>query len=118
MLFQAAHVKKCGLTLSEVEPSLYLKIEVDENDKVVEWMIATVWTDDVRYFGTNKMLDEYENELAKHIKVKLLGVPGEFVGVDFLQDVELGTLEIKAPKYWEAALAKLIAFFPNGRKEN
>ncbi len=26
MLFQDAHVNKCGLTLSEVEPSLYVKI--------------------------------------------------------------------------------------------
>ena len=63
------------------------------------------------------MLDEYEAELEKHIKVKLLGVPGEFVGVDFIQDVELGTLELKAPKYWETALVKLNALFPNGVKE-
>jgi hypothetical protein len=117
MLFQAAHVKHCGMTLSEVEPSLYLKIEVDENDNVTEWMIATIWTDDVRYFGTDKMLDEYEKELGKHIKVKLLGVPGEFVGVDVIQNLDLGTLELKAPKYWETALGKLGAFFPNGVKK-
>jgi hypothetical protein len=30
-------------------------------------MIATIWTDDVRYFGTEEMLDEYEKELQKHI---------------------------------------------------
>ena len=36
MLFQNAHVNKCELTLSEVEPSLYTKMGVDENDKVVE----------------------------------------------------------------------------------
>ncbi len=30
MLFQDAHVNKCGLTLSEVEPSLFVKIRVDE----------------------------------------------------------------------------------------
>ncbi len=48
MLFQNAHINKCGLTLSEVEPSLYIKMGVDENDKVVEWMIASIWTDDVR----------------------------------------------------------------------
>ena len=65
------------------------------NDKVVEWMIASIWTDDVRYFGTDKMLKEYEKEIQKHIKVKLLGVPGEFVGVDFIQNLELGTLELK-----------------------
>ena len=70
-------------------------------------MIASIWTDDVRYFGTDKMLKEYEDEIQKHIKVKLLGVPGEFVGVDFIQNLELGTLELKAPKYWECALIKL-----------
>jgi hypothetical protein len=55
-------------------------------------LICTIWTDDVRYFGTKEMLDEYENELQKHIKVKLLGVPGEFVGVDFNHDLSLGVM--------------------------
>jgi hypothetical protein len=117
MLFQNAHVNKCGLTLSEVEPSLYIKMGVDENDNVVEWMIASIWTDDVRYFGTDKMVKEYEDEIQKHIKVKLLGVPGEFVGVDFIQNLELGTLELKAPKYWESALMKLEKWFKVGVKE-
>ena len=117
MLFQNAHVNKCGLTLSEVEPSLYVKISVDENDKVCEWMIANVWTDDVRYFGTDKMLKEYEEELQKHIKVKFLGVPKEFVGTEFIQDLELGLCELKAPKYWESALLKVNKYFKNGVKE-
>jgi hypothetical protein len=103
MLFQDAHVNKCGLTLSEVEPSLFIKMKVDDDDNVVQWMICSIWTDDVRYFGTTEMLDEYEVELQKHIKVKLLGVPGEFVGVDFKYDLSLGIMELKAPKYWEAA---------------
>jgi hypothetical protein len=117
MMFQAAHVHKCGLTLSEVEPSLYIKMRVDDEDNVVEWMICTVWTDDVRYFGTDEMLNEYEKELQKHIKVKLLGVPGEFVGVDFVQDLQCGTMELKAPNYWVNALSKLADHFPNGIKD-
>ena len=79
MLFQHAHVNGCGLTLSEIEPSLYVKVEVDEDDKVKGWMIANVWTDDVRYFGTDHVIRKYEVDLQKHVKVKLLGVPGEFV---------------------------------------
>jgi hypothetical protein len=117
MLFQHAHINKCGMTLSEFEPSLYVKMEVDENDVVVEWMIANIWTDDVRYFGTDRMLRSYEEELQKHVKVKLLGVTGEFVGVDIIQDLEAGTCELKAPKYWETALTKFAEFFPNGVKE-
>jgi hypothetical protein len=54
MLFQHSHVNGgCGLTLSEVEPSLYVKVEVNESDEVTGWMIANVWTDDVRHFGTD-----------------------------------------------------------------
>jgi hypothetical protein len=113
MLFQGAHVGKCGLTLSEVEPSLYVKMTTNDRDEVVEWMMATIWTDDVRYFGTNKMLEEYERELEKHIKVKFLGVPGEFVGVEIKQDL----LEMKSPKYWETAFDKFAKFFQGGIKE-
>jgi hypothetical protein len=117
MLFQHAHVNKCGMTLSEVEPSLYIKMEVDDEDQVVDWIIANIWTDDVRYFGTDNMLRKYESELQKHIKVKLLGVTGEFVGTEFLQDIELGICELKAPKYWDTALTKFEKFFPNGVKK-
>ncbi len=70
-------------------------------------MIANGWTDDVRYFGTEEVIRKYEVELQKHVKVKLLGVPGEFVGTDFHQNIELGLCELKSPKYWESALLKL-----------
>ncbi len=53
-------------------------------------MISTIWTDNVRYFGTEEMLNKYERELQKHVKVKLLGVSGEFVGVDFVQTLDSG----------------------------
>jgi hypothetical protein len=117
MLFQHAYVNKCGMSLSEIEPSLYIKMEVDDEDQVVDWIIANIWTDDVRYFGTDKMLRNYEQELQKHIKVKLLGVTGEFVGTEFHQDIKLGICELKAPKYWETALTKFSKVFPNGVKE-
>jgi hypothetical protein len=117
MLFQHAHVNGCGLTLSEIEPSLYVKIEVDEKDEVSGWMIASVWTDDVRYFGTDAVIREYEKNLQKHVKVKLLGVPSEFVGTEFKQDLERGLCELKSPKYWEAALLKMGKYFKNGVRE-
>ena len=117
MLFQHAHVNGCGLTLSEIEPSLYVKIEVDENDEVKGWMIANIWTDDVRYFGTDEVIRKYELDVQKHVKVKLLGVPGEFVGTDFHQDLELGLCELKSPKYWESALLKVGKYFKDGVKE-
>ena len=117
MLFQHSHVNGCGLTLSEVEPSLYVKIEVNEKDEVSGWMIANVWTDDVRYFGTDEVIRKYEMDLQKNVKVKLLGVPGEFVGTDFHQDLKLGLCELKSPKYWESALLKVGKYFKDGVKE-
>jgi hypothetical protein len=117
MLFQSAHVGKCGLTLSEIEPSLYVKMSTNEKDEVVEWMIAVIWTDDVRYFGTTNMIKDYEDEIQKHIKVKFLGVPGEFVGVEIKQDLTRGLCELKSPKYWESAFEKFSSYFPNGIKE-
>ena len=116
MLFQAAQIKECGMTLSEVEPSLYVKIRIDSDGKVVDWLICKVWTDDVRYFGTEVMRKEYECDIAKKIKVKFLGVPKEFVGVEFLQDLDRGLCELKAPKYWEDAAVKFEHLFPKGMK--
>ncbi len=65
MLFQSAHVDGCGMTISEVEPSLHVKIETDENDEVVEWIIAHVWIDDVRYFGTDNIVQRYEEQIQE-----------------------------------------------------
>jgi hypothetical protein len=52
-----------------VEPSLYVKVEVNESDEVTGWMIANVWTDEVRYFGTDDVIRKYEMNLQKHVKV-------------------------------------------------
>jgi hypothetical protein len=116
-LFQGTHTKHCGLTLSQVEPSLFVKIRVDKDDRVVEWLIAKIWTDDVRYFGTEAMRIDYEEKLGQKIKVKFLGVPGEFVGTDFSQDIERGLCELKSPKYWELAAERFKEHFPQGMKE-
>ncbi len=51
------------------------------------------------------------------MKVKLLGVPGEFVGTDFHQNIELGLCELKSPKYWESALLKMGKYLKGEVKE-
>jgi hypothetical protein len=104
------------MTISEVEPSLYVRIETDENDEVVDWIIINIWTDDVRYFGTDNMVKKYEDNIQKSVKVKFLDVPGEFVGTQFVQDLEKGLCELKSPKYWEGAATKFKSHFPDGIK--
>ncbi len=44
--------------------------------------------------------------------MKFLGAPGEFVGVDIIQDMERGLCELKSAKYWETAKEKFSKFFP------
>ncbi len=80
-------------------------------------MIANIWTDDVRYFGTDSVIRQYEDNVQKHVKVKLLEVPGEFVGTDFHQDLKFGLCELKSPKYCESALLKVGKYFKDGVKE-
>jgi len=110
------HINECGMTFNEVEPSLFVRIEVDSNDTVVEWLIAKIWTDDVRYFGTTNARLKYEKNIASKIKVKFLGVSGEFVGTEFVQDLELGTCELKSLMYWSLAVEKFKYLFSSDTK--
>ena len=69
-----------------------------------------------RYFGTDRCRKEYEDQIVKEIKVKLLGACVEFVGTEFHQDLDRGLCELKAPGYWSSAAEKFSHLFPNGMK--
>ena len=45
MHFHSARIETCGLRVSEVEPSLYVKIAVGGRGHVVYWLICKIWTD-------------------------------------------------------------------------
>ena len=115
MLFQNAHVNGCGMTISEVEPSLYVRIETDENDDVVEWIIINIWTDDVRYFGTERFVKEYEENVEKNCKCTMEGDSNEFVSIEIKQDLESRTVELTQAKYWEKAVERFAEFLPSGQ---
>ena len=117
MLLQGTHIKKCGMTQSEVEPSIYMRIQVDSDDKVVEYLVAYVWTDDCRYFGTDKMRLAYEKDVGSNLKVTFCGPAKSFVGVDMVQELDVGLLELKLPKYWEKAAQVFEEHFPKGFKD-
>ena len=55
MLLQSARVETCGLTWSEIEPSLYVEIVVDDCDRVKDWLTCEVWTSDAGYFGADAL---------------------------------------------------------------
>ena len=78
---QGAHINSCGMKQTEIEPSIYVKFEVDDNDKVVEYLFAIGWTDDFRHFETAELRKAYCDNLSNKVKVKYLGECDDFVGV-------------------------------------
>jgi hypothetical protein len=123
MFMQGLHIKKCGLTQCEVDPAIYFKIEEEADPgthkelKVKNFLIAITWVDDVRYFGTEKFIKEYEEAVSRNCKCTMEGDSSEFVSIDIKQDLEQKTLELTQAKYWEKALKRFAEFLPNGQSK-
>ena len=63
MFMQSLHIKKCGMVQSELDPCIYYKImqrndmNAPEADPILEeFLLAITWVDDVRYFGTDRLV--------------------------------------------------------------
>ncbi len=52
-LMTSVHVKTVGMTQTSPEPSMYVKIKVDENDIITGYVMAIAFVGDVRFFGTD-----------------------------------------------------------------
>jgi hypothetical protein len=120
MFMQGLHIKKCGLTQSEVDPAIYFKIETQsvagkEEARVKEFLIAITWVDDVRYFGTERMVKEYEENVTKNCKCTMEGDSNEFVSIEIVQDLTSKTVELKQKQYWEKAVERFAEFLPKDR---
>jgi hypothetical protein len=119
MFMQGLHIKKCGLTQCEVDPAIYFRIEEDmpngKDKKVKNFIIAITWVDDVRYFGTDQFVKEYEEAVSKNCKCTMEGDSDEFVSIEIKQNLEDKTLELIQAKYWEKALERFAEYLPNGK---
>ena len=113
MLMFGLHIKHCGMTQCDIDPSIYSKYEVDKDGKVKDYLIVITWTDDVRYFGTQRFIDLYEKNVQEHIKCKMLGVSKEFVSIAMKHDIAAGTLELNQPDYWVAAVQRFRDYLPS-----
>jgi hypothetical protein len=119
MFMQGLHIKKCGLTQCEVDPSIYYKIEESAiekgNESVVKnYLIAITWVDDVRYFGTETFVKEYEEKVSKNCKCTMEGDSKEFVSIEINQDLTSKTVELTQKQYWEKAVERFAEFLPKG----
>ena len=72
MYMQSLHLKHCGMVQSDLDPCMYYKILTKEKDhlrnggEVTDFLIVITWVDDCRYFGTDKMVKEYEASIQYH----------------------------------------------------
>ena len=126
MFMQSLHLKKCQMAQSEIDPCIFYKIlqqDVDDGcggleTRLVEYLLAITWVDDVRYFGTEKMVKEYEETINQNCKCTFEGVSKDFVSIQILHDVDAKILELRQEDYWEKAIERFKEYLgPNGPKE-
>jgi hypothetical protein len=120
MFMQGLHIKKCGLTQCEVDPAIYFRIDEkpegsEKESKVKDFLIAITWVDDVRYFGTENFVREYEEAIQKNCKCTMEGDSSEFVSIEIKQDLEQRTLELTQKVYWEKAVERFAEFLPKDK---
>ena len=104
MLMHSVHTKTAGMTQTQPEPSIFVRIKVDGDDKVVGYVVAMAWTDDVRMFGTEAEVAQYKKDVRSRLKVTFVEAPvAEFVSIETHQCLKTNTTELKMPRYWEKA---------------
>jgi hypothetical protein len=122
MFMQGLHIKKCGLTQCEVDPAIYFKIDEQAvgnkaKGEVKDFLIAITWVDDVRYFGTEAFVKEYEDNVTKNCKCTLEGDSKEFVSIEIKQDLSFKTVELTQKQYWEKAVERFSDFLPKDKRK-
>jgi hypothetical protein len=124
MYMQSLHLKQCGMVQSDLDPCVYYKIIESEKDdlgnggEVLDYLLVITWVDDCRYFGTEKLVKEYEATISKHCKCTMEGISSEFVSIKISHNLSAKTLELTQKDYWEKAVVRFKEFLPvNGPKE-
>ena len=117
MLIHSVHTTTCGCTQTEPEPSIYVRVVVDKDDKVVGYLIAAAFTDDLRFFGTEPERMKYMEDVRSRLKVTFQEPPVlEFVSIETYQCLETNTCELKMSKYFKKAAIGFAEHFKKGMK--
>jgi len=102
---------------SEMDPCIYYQIlqrDNKVNETIVpileEFLIAITWVDDVRYFGTPKLVKEYEKVISLNCKCTLEGISKEFVSIQINHQVDAKILELTQEDYWVKAVERFKEF--------
>jgi hypothetical protein len=76
------------------------------------------WVDDCRYFGTDDLVEQYEDNVVKHCKCTLEGEAKEFVSIQISNDLKGCFLELTQEGYWVKAVERFRTYLPKeGPKE-
>ena len=121
MFMQSTHLKQLGMTQSQTDPTIFYKCTCKpstkngsscdeepeaEERKINGHLFVLTFVDDVRYFGTDELVKEHEEEVQKHCKCKLEGESKEFISIKMKQDLKNGTTELTQPDYWEKSVER------------
>jgi hypothetical protein len=126
MFMLSLHVKKCEMVPNEIDPCIYYKFIQRETSgsgerattTLMEYIIAIAWVDDVRYFGTSKMMKDYETTIASNCKCTFEGFSKDFVSLQIFHDIKGKVLELRQEDYWVNAIERFKEFLgPNGPRE-
>ena len=118
MLIHSVHTKHCGCKQTEVEPSIYVRIVVDSDDRVKGYLIAAAFVDDLRFFGTESEVQRYMEKVKSTLKVTFSEPPVlEFISIQTYQCMETNTCELKMPTYFDKAAAAFSSLYPKGMKQ-
>ena len=116
-LMTSVHTQTCGMTQTAPEPSMFVKINTDDEDNITGYVIAISFVDDVRFFGTENENNEYKGLVSSKLKVKFDEPPiSDFVSIETHQDIKLGITELKMPRYYDKATNFFKTFAPKGFK--
>jgi hypothetical protein len=127
-IVEKAMETNCQMTQFKVIPALWFKNEMYtqkqcEEDNVPaeyagtiarEFIILTISTDDFRYIGTVRAVGKLKKQLlaAMHCKELDDAETSDYLPIQFTQDLEKGTTEIKQPKYWEDTRERFREYLP------
>ena len=96
-----------------MDPCVFYRILEDEKGDVSDYIIVITWVDDCRYFGTSRLVSEYEEAIQLHCKCTLEGKSKEFVSIEINHDIGNGTLELTQCEYWIKAIARFAEYLPS-----
>ena len=124
MFMQSLHLKHCGMVQSDLDPCMFYKILTKAKDhlgnggEVEDFLIVITWVDDCRYFGTDRLVKDYEETISKHCKCTMEGKSTEFVSIQINHDMAKKTIELTQCDYWVKAVERFKEFLPvSGPKE-